>query len=1062
MKKKINFIKFIRVWGIIFLMGLGIFFISIDVFYSHRDFNSQAEQIRSTYIDRKKQLIRQEVIYVVDMIRYRRLQSEELTRKKIKYRVYEAYSIARHVYEQNRNTESNAAIQKMVLNALRPIRFENGSGYYFATRLDGFEMLFADRPGMEGLNLLNMQDTRGKYVIKDMIEIAKQSNEGFYEYHWTKPGSEKRDFKKISFIKRFEPWDWFIGTGLYVDDIEAQITEELLSFVSRIRYGKEGYIFVNRLNGDALVSNGKIFSGTQKLWEEFNDDPDKMRKIFELEYQAALKPEGDYIQYSHIKLSSPQKESPKISFILGMPEFQWIVGSGVYLDDVEDDISLMQSDLNKQIRAKIFYFSLTVIIVVGLFYLYFDWLNHRLKEDIDLFISFFKRALHSDEEVDRKSIKFVELDQIAEYANKMSADRILAAKSLKESEHRFRQVYDNIAVGIAQVSLDFRIESANRSYCEMLGCQENELIGKHLKDITHPEVLEENLSQQFRLASGEIDHYRMEKRFVHKDGRTIHGILDANLIRDLKRNPQFFIGSVLDITDRKQAEEELKLSQERMQAILEASPDPVVVYDDVGCATFLNPAFNRLFGWSNDELIGRPIPFVPEEQREITQKTIAQLLQNGGRVSLETKRLTKDGRQLDVIVSAAVISDERGHSVGIVVNLTDLSNIRKMEAQMRQSQKMESVGRLAGGVAHDFNNMLSVIIGYSDMALEEVDLDPPLSSALHEIRKAAQRSANLTRQLLAFARQQTIAPKVLDLNGTVEGMLKMLRRLIGEDIDLAWLPGASLWPVKLDPSQVDQIMANLCVNARDAIEGGGKVTIETENLRFDAAYCADHPGFVEGDYVLLAVSDSGCGMDRETLQNVFEPFFTTKTEGRGTGLGLATVYGIVKQNNGFVTAYSEPGRGTTFKIYLPRHRSAHERLRRRGPERPMAHGHETILLVEDEAAILKMTTMMLEQLGYRVLAAQSPGDALRMAEAHAGRIDMLMTDVVMPELDGRGLADRLSSLYPGLRCLFMSGYTANVIAHRGILDPGVHYIQKPFSKNDLAVKVRAVLERSTD
>jgi len=312
--------------------------------------------------------------------------------------------------------------------------------------------------------------------------------------------------------------------------------------------------------------------------------------------------------------------------------------------------------------------------------------------------------------------------------------------------------------------------------------------------------------------------------------------------------------------------------------------------------------------------------------------------------------------------------------------------------------------------------------------------------------------------LLAFARKQTIAPRVLDLNKTVEGMLSMLRRLIGENIDLAWLPGAGVWQIKVDPSQIDQILTNLCVNAMDAIEGVGKITIETENTTFDEARCADHPGFSTGEYVLLAVNDNGCGMDKETLDRLFEPFFTTKEMDKGTGLGLAMVYGIVKQNSGFINVYSEPGLGTAFKVYLPRYAGKTEKMHKKEPAEPADRGDETILLVEDEPAILEMTTMMLKRQGYTVLAASTPGEAIRLAEVHSGEISLLITDVVMPKMSGWDLAENLLTCYPKLKCLFMSGYTANVIARRGMLDVGVHFIQKPFAMADLAAKIREELD----
>jgi PAS domain S-box-containing protein len=382
----------------------------------------------------------------------------------------------------------------------------------------------------------------------------------------------------------------------------------------------------------------------------------------------------------------------------------------------------------------------------------------------------------------------------------------------------------------------------------------------------------------------------------------------------------------------------------------------------------------------------------------------------------------------------------------------------KLQAQLQQARKIESIGRLAGGVAHDFNNMLGVILGRTQMALDQMAPTHPLYDDLEEIQRAAERSADITRQLLAFARKQTVSPLVIDLNKTVSDMKKMLQRLIGENIDLTWMPGRDLWPVRMDPGQIDQILANLCVNARDAIEGTGRVTITTDNVAIDEASGTGPDDCSPGNYVLLTVSDDGCGISPELHAQLFEPFFTTKEVGKGTGLGLSTVYGIVKQNRGYITVESEPGQGTTFKIYLPRHMAKENHLPEHAPVQPAAHGHETILLVEDEPAILRMTTLMLERLGYVVLPAGRPGEAIHLAREHAGAIHLLITDVVMPEMNGRDLAKNLLSVYPDIKRLFMSGYTADVIAHQGVLDEGVHFIQKPFRKNELAEKVREALD----
>ena len=381
----------------------------------------------------------------------------------------------------------------------------------------------------------------------------------------------------------------------------------------------------------------------------------------------------------------------------------------------------------------------------------------------------------------------------------------------------------------------------------------------------------------------------------------------------------------------------------------------------------------------------------------------------------------------------------------------------KLQAQLYQAQKMESVGQLAGGVAHDFNNMLSVILGYAQMGLEKTDLLSSLHNDLQQILDAALRSANITRQLLAFARKQAIAPQILDLNEIVGDMLKMLKRLIGEEVSLTWLPDPKLWPINIDPSQVDQILANLCVNARDAIGGVGELNIETGMVTFEPEYCAGHAEVVPGEFVLLAVSDNGCGMEKEILEKIFEPFYTTKELGHGTGLGLATVYGIVQQNNGFVNVSSEPGKGTTFRIYLPRHtgRVNNVAKQRNGPIQ-CGQG-ETVLVVEDEEAILRLASRMLKELGYTVLTANSPKEAIRLAHEQAD-IQLLLTDVIMPEMNGKDLAKLLLTSRPGLKCLFMSGYTAGSIASQDVMDEEIHIIQKPFSARDLAAKVREVLE----
>ncbi|MBF0232689.1 MAG: transporter substrate-binding domain-containing protein [Desulfamplus sp.] len=509
---------------------------------------------------------------------------------------------------------------------------------------------------------------------------------------------------------------------------------------------------------------------------------------------------------------------------------------------------------------------------------------------------------------------------------------------------------------------------------------------------------------------------------------------------------------------RKQAEESLKESEERFRSLSDGSMEALFFTKDGFCIE-ANNAAAEIFGYqSPSEFIGRfGTDIIAPESHEIVKK---HMLKNNFN-PYEAVGIRRNGQKFPISIRAKSMS-YKDKGVVRVTSITDITERKSLEAQLIQAQKMESVGRLAGGVAHDFNNMLGVILGHTELALLKAEEDNDLISDLKEIQNAAKRSANLTKQLLAFARKEIISPKKLDLSDTVESMLNMLRRLIGEDIDLVWKPSSHLWPVKMDPSQIDQILANLCVNARDAIDGVGKLTIETGIKTFDEEYCKEHAGFIPGDFVMLAVSDNGCGMEKDTLANLFEPFFTTKEVGKGTGLGLATIYGIVKQNNGFINVYSEPGLGSTFKIYLPRLVAKEDTDKEVPEKKAAAGGSETILLVEDEPMILDMTTTMLEMSGYTVLAAASPDEAIRLAKDHTGKIHLLMSDVVMPEMNGRDLAGQINDLYPDIRLLFMSGYTSNVIAHHGILDDGVEFMQKPFSMADMSAKVRELLDMASD
>ncbi|MBU1168021.1 MAG: response regulator [Proteobacteria bacterium] len=651
------------------------------------------------------------------------------------------------------------------------------------------------------------------------------------------------------------------------------------------------------------------------------------------------------------------------------------------------------------------------------------------------------------------------------------AERKRADEALIQNEARLRIALDNAPFPIMIHAEDGHVEMINSTW--------SELTGYTLSDIpTTAEWTEKAYGERRTIVQKDIDDlYDLkgkkdegEYQVRTKSGMVLVWDFSSASLGQFPDGRRAVISMAKDITQRKKAEEALIESEERLRMTLEATKTATWDWEIKNDQWHASPHYHTLLGYNPDpDFSDREVWLerVHPDDRGLVKEKIERILSGKDSEYIYEARLRHaDGTYRWQHVSGYVVQHDTDgkplHMMGTRVDITGRKQAEAeqetLQAQLNQAQKMEYVGRLAGGVAHDFNNMLGVILGNTELALEQVDLGSSLHSDLMEIQKAAMRSADFTRQLLAFARKQTVAPKILDLNDTVEGMLKMLRRLIGEDIDLAWLPGTGLWPVKMDPGQIDQILANFCVNARDAITDVGTVTIETSTETFDKDYCSNLSEVVPGDYVLLNVSDNGLGMTQETLGHLFEPFFTTKEMGKGTGLGLATVYGIVKQNNGFIRVESEPGQGTSFRIYLPRYEGKDDAASISPPTAESLQGQETILLVEDEPAILKMTSIMLENQGYTLLAASSPKEAVTLAQKHTGEIHLLMTDVIMPEMNGRELSLSILSLYPNLKCLFMSGYTADVIAHHGVLDEHVNFIQKPFAKMDLALKIRRVLE----
>jgi PAS domain S-box-containing protein len=506
---------------------------------------------------------------------------------------------------------------------------------------------------------------------------------------------------------------------------------------------------------------------------------------------------------------------------------------------------------------------------------------------------------------------------------------------------------------------------------------------------------------------------------------------------------------------RREAEHALRESEQRYRRIIETTNEGVWILDTVGKTTFCNPRLASMLGSEQKAMVGASIfDFVRDEA------TVKALQHHEARAAGQSEiRLDrKDGNFTWALLDTTPIVDSSGQYEGALVMAMDVSQRKRLEEQLRQAQKMEAVGSLAGGIAHDFNNLLSVILSGTSLILEGLKPGDPIIGELEEVRKAGERAGALTRQLLAFSRQQLLEPRTLDLNQIVLGLDKMLRRLMGEDIELSLLLSHMLGKMQADPGQIEQIIMNLVVNARDAMPQGGKVIIESGNCQLTPAYTALHLGVTPGDYVMLAITDTGIGMDPETRSRIFEPFFTTKEKGRGTGLGLSTVFGIVQQSGGHIWVYSEPGKGTTFKVYFPRKDGPVDTPATVPPSPLTLRGVETILLVEDEDQVRAISRTILRRYGYNVLEAQNGGEAFLICERYTAKIHLLVTDVVMPRMSGRQLAERLAPMRPDMRVLYVSGYTENSVVHHGVLEAGIAFLQKPITPDALLRKVREVID----
>ncbi len=1065
--KKHPFTNLFQLWGILLIVGLAACITAFDIFGSLGDFHSQSDKMRLEYIHSQEQIVKQEVLDVVKLISYEKAQNIILTKKTIQSRTYEAIAIAQNIYEQNKTVKSRAEIQTMITDALRPIRFQGDKGYYFICGFDGTEILFADKPELEEKNLLEMQGSHGKNVVKDMIAIAKNDREGFYQYHWTKPGGEGNYYNKVSFIKRLDPFNFFIGTGLYVDDVEKSINKELLSTISRIRFGKEGYIFVNRFNGDALIGNGTLFPDTQKLWEVYNRNPEKTKNLFAKELAAARTLNGDFIYYSFKKLNSPEKESPKASFIFGIPDLQWLIGAGVYLDDVETDIALLQVQFSKQIKTKVIFSTLITISILAFFLVLFQFMTKRLNRDITHFISFFNQPLSTAKPIDRELIKFYEFDQMAKNINTLFLENIKIQQklhneemSLLQTEAKYRNTMDSTLIGVYIIQ-DFLFQYVNPTMAEMFGYSIEEMEGKMSPlDLVIPEHRDQVKKNLIRRANGELKHAK-DITCVRRNGEIFYTMVLGTAITHEGKPAS--VGTMIDITERKASENKLKESENRATALLEAIPDMVFRMNGQGEYLDYKAEPSELYTQPTESIIGvKNSTLLPKNVSKLIDKYITKTIHSEKMHTFEYQLPMPKSGLLDF--EARMVKSGKNEITAIVRNITELKKMMSerntLETELNQAKRMESIGLMAGGVAHDLNNILAGIVGYPELILQTLSPeDDSLRPQIMAIHESGKRAAAVVDDLLTVARGAASIREVHELDSLVIEYLNSLecykikslhpRVVINQQLENTHSN------IFCSQVHIKKCLMNLVTNGIEAIDKAGTVTVSTRTHNQTDSDISEID-LEPGEYIVLGVLDDGPGIKQEDLEHIFEPFYSKKAMARsGTGLGLTVVWNTVQDHNGkiFVESTTE---GTLFQLFFPIHHQKEITPQATDSHIDLNGNGEHILVVEDEPSIRDIATQMLESLGYVVDSVSSGQAAIEFVKNTA--TDLLLIDMLMePGINGYQTYKEISSVHSGQKAVIASGFSESNDVKAALALGASGFIKKPYSREQLGKTIKEAM-----
>ncbi len=1046
---------------ILIVSGIGYFVISRD----YQRSKTEALHLREEYFAGQRQQIKNEVEEALDFIQYNRANTVKRLRKDLKVRTNEAFAIATSLYRVNQGRASDKEIRNMVVEALRSISFNHGLGYYFATGLDGVEILFADRPELEGQSMLNTRDTRGAYVIRDMVELVRLHGEGYYEYTWTKPNAQGVDFPKIAYVKYFAPFDGFIGTGEYLDDVEQDIQKEVLDRIGKIRFGKEGYVFVVNYDGTTLMNGTQPELIGKNMWEM--TDPNGL-KVIQEERRAADMAEGGFIEYLWEKPSTKEVR-PKISFVKGFPQWRWMVGAGIYVDDIEPVIKAMDAAAGKVMRQDLRRLGFTLAAILSAAMLVCLLLSHYFKRQVDLFFHFFRVAQAGGKPIATEQIFLREFQLLGQLANGVFDERRKAEEGLRASEKKFRRAFltspDSINLNRFHDGMYLDI---NEGFTKIMGYSREEAIGKTSLEL---DIWDDPKDRERLVTTLEREGFveNMEARFRRKDGSIRIGLMSARVLRINREDVVLSI--TRDITERKRAEIALRESEELYHTLVSLSPDAYSVVDLNGLLTFTSARNLEMFGHSpDDDVLGRSILnwVVPEEQGKVFSNMM-NLRTEGRLTATEYTLVKKDGTRFVGEVNAAVIHSPDGSPMRMMAIIRDITSRKqaeeeqkKLEERLQRAEKMEALGTLAGGVAHDLNNVLGIVVGYAELLQGDLEESSPARSKAREILKGGQRAATIVQDLLTLARRGVSNRTVLNLNNIVlecqnspeSANVLSYHANIGIKTDLE----AHLLNVSGSAVHIGKALINLVTNAAEAMPDGGVITIKTENQYLDKPVS----GYYEvrdGDYAVLSVSDTGEGIPSADLKRIFEPFYTKKVMGRsGTGLGLAVIWGTVKDHLGYINVESQEGKGTTFTLYFPvtREEISPEQLSLSIAEY-MGNG-ESILIVDDVKEQRELAGAMLEKLNYSVVSVSGGEEAVTYLKQNA--VDLVVLDMIMdPGMDGLDTYIKILGINPHQRAVIVSGFSETERVSRAQALGAGAYVKKPYVLEKLGLAVRKELDQ---